>query len=480
MPNSDHWGKIGCHFPAKANPNADVWNIEFLPKGDNSTVAIDRVYMIPDGATVTTIPELQHYIVWTTDVTLVPESDAVCIEYKPNVDTPLSDIAIFCESQESSTSVNVAVFHESGLLVAKSDGDTVTQNVTMFGTTGQRRNTAVSGATLKKGLTYYIQYTNASNSFKPIVMDGWYGNYKRFIQSAAQSLNVANLNNAHEWRGTIDNTMGIFNMKPGDFFRWYSSGWTPGMLNDHIYMRSTIGANMQFSGIVGDPSNYHTIVANDLSAFLQKPYNSAFIWYVDAFSTLTKGSIMQKTTDTTGIPLFDFNNLGDEAAKTAALLVTLQTYSSVLISDGSFWYQTYIGYMVSLNSSLRNRVTSTTPLTSIPSDLVDGDLFYLEGNNYTWKGTTKHFVTAVYLYRNDDLLQCGNAATDSSHIYYDEVFDMTHTIIEYMTYIGTNSDLIDPQYGGGDWDSSYQSDGVRTTVVETDKKHYLEINGTEV
>ena len=269
-------------------------------------------------------------------------------------------------------------------------------------------------------------------------------------------------------------------MKPGDFFRWYSSGWTPGMLNDHIYMRSTIGANMQFSGIVGDPSNHHTIDANDLSAFLQKPYNSAFIWYVDAFSTLTKGSIMQKTTDTTGIPLFDFNNLGDEAAKTASLLVTLQTDSSVLISDGYFWYQSYIGYMVSLNSTLRNRVTSTTPLTSIPSDLVDGDLFYLEGNNYTWKGESKYFGTAVYLYRNDDLLQCGNSATDSSHIHYTEVFDITNTIKDYMTYIGTNSDLTDPQYGGGEWDSSYQSDGVRTTVVETDKKHYLEINGTEV
>ena len=480
MPNSDHWGKIGCHFPAKVNPNADVWNIEFLPKGDNSTVVIDRVYMIPDGVTVTTIPELQHYIVWTTDVTLVPESDAVCIEYKPNVDTPLSDIAIFCESQESSTSVNVAVFHESGLLVAKSNGDTVTQNVTKFGTTGQRRNTTVSGATLKKGLTYYIQYTNASNSFKPIVMDGWYGNYKRFIHSAAQSLNVANLNNAHEWRGTIDNTMGIFNMKPGDFFRWYSSGWTPGMLNDHIYMRSSIGANMQFSGIVGDPSNYHTIDANDLSVFMQKPYNSAFIWYVDAFSTLTKGSIMQKTTSTSSLNLFDCSEISDEALKTASILVDLQSHPRLLGSNGQFWYVSVIGQMIFVKSGFNNLVTSTTPLTALPENVQEGDILYMDSGSYPWGGTSVWLNRNVFVCHNGNLLQLGNAATSSSNIYFTDVFDMTHTIEDYMTYIGTNSDLLDPQYGGNDWDSSYQSDGVRTTVVETDKKHYLEINGTEV
>ena len=151
---ADHWGKIGCHFPAKTNPNADVWNIEFLPKGGSSTSVIDRVYMVPDGANITSITDLQHYIVWTTDVTLVPESDAVCIEFVPPYDIPLSNVAIFCNSTESSTTVNFAVYHESGLVVAKSSGDTVTPDVEKFGMTGQRRVTAVSGVTLKKGLKF--------------------------------------------------------------------------------------------------------------------------------------------------------------------------------------------------------------------------------------------------------------------------------------------------------------------------------------
>ena len=306
---ADHWGKIGCRFPAKTNPNADVWNIEFLPKGGSSTSVIDRVYMVPDGANITSITDLQHYIVWTTDVTLVPESDAVCIEFVPPYDIPLSNVAIFCNSTESSTTVNFAVYHESGLVVAKSSGDTVTLDVEKFGMSGQRRVTAVSGVTLKKGLKYYIQYTNANNTFKPVVMDGWYGNYKIFTHGSIQNKNVANLNNAGAWIGIIDNTMGIFNYKPGDFFMWQSSGWTPGLQNGHIYMRSNVGAGLTFTGVVGNPSNPASLTAADVSNLLAKPYQSAFLWYVNNYPNMTSGDIYQKTTNfnPSNTSLFEFN-----------------------------------------------------------------------------------------------------------------------------------------------------------------------------
>lgn len=475
MPDLDHWGKIGCHFPARANPNADVWNIEFLPKGGSSTSVIDRVYMVPDGVTISSVAELQHYIVWTTDVTLVPESDAVCLEFVPPYDIELSNVAIFCEANESSTSVNFAVYHESGLVVAKNNGDTVTQNVTKFGTTGQRRVTAVSGVTLKKGLKYYVQYTNQSSTFKPVVMDGWYGNYKIFSHGQVQNKNVANLNNAGAWIGIIDNTMGIFNYNPGDFFMWQSSGWTPGMQNGHIYMRSTVGANMQFSGVVGNPSSASNITASDLTNFLGKPLNSAFLWYVTGYSSMSTGTIWQKTTSTADVNLFDFDGMDNDTFM-VNILIELQTKSAVMASAGSLWYKypSSIGDSFELKSQYHNRVTSTTPI-ALPDDLVEGDIIYLQGGHYYGNWYNQH----LYLYTGGTLKEICNVTTDSSHIYYTEVFDM-YDLTEYLTYVGVNSDLTSSQYGGAEWDNSYQSDGFRTSTLYTDKKHYLEINGTEV
>lgn len=469
---ADHWGKIGCHFPARANPNADVWNIEFLPKGGSSTSVIDRVYMVPDGVTINSIAELQHYIVWTTDVTLVPESDAVCIEFVPPYDIELSNVAIFCESSESSTSVNFAVVHESGLVVAKNNGDTVTQNVTKFGTTGQRRVTAVSGVTLKKGLKYYIQYTNGNNSFKPVVMDGWYGNYKIFTHGNIQSKNVANLNNAGNWIGVIDNTMGIFNYKPGDFFMWQSSGWTPGMQNGHIYMRSNIGAGLRFSGVVGNPSNPSSLTAADLTNLLAKPYQSAFLWYINGYSGMTSGDIYQKTTNfnANNTPLIDFTEYSSESNyqyyDTARVFYDFYQNVNPLCSAGEFWWSNQIGKVFSIASGYVSRVDSLTPLTTLPTNPQEGEVYYLASS------IGSGWVDGCCVYNNGNwILISGSNWTQ---------YIQTSTITPWLTRIGNNSDLTNPQYGGAEWDNSYQSDGLRTATVYTDKKHYLEINGTEV
>lgn len=469
---ADHWGKIACHFPAKANPNADVWNIEFLPKGGSSTSVIDRVYMVPDGANITSITDLQHYIVWTTDVTLVPESDAVCIEFVPPYDIPLSNIAIFCNSTESSTTVNFAVYHESGLVVAKSSGDTITQNVEKFGMTGQRRVTAVSGVTLKKGLKYYIQYTNGNNSFKPVVMDGWVGNYKIFTHGSIQNKNVANLNNAGAWIGIIDNTMGIFNYNPGDFFMWQSSGWTPGMMNGHIYMRSNLGAGLTFTGVVGNPANPSSLTASDLSNLLAKPYQSAFLWYVNGYSGMTSGDIYQKTTNfnPSNTPLIDFTEYSSESNyqyyDTARVFYDFYQNVNPLCSAGDFWWTSQIGKIFSIADGYVSRVDSLTPLTTLPSNPQEGEVYYLA------QSTGVYWVDACCVYENGSWTAI-NQLNWTTYI-------QAGSISAWLTRIGNNSDLTDPQYGGAEWDNSYQSDGLRNATVYTDKKHYLEINGTEV
>lgn len=475
MADKDHWGKIACHFPARGNPNADVWNIEFLSKGGNSTVAIDRVYMIPKGVSVSTIPELQNYIVWTTDVTLVQESDTVCIEYVPPRDISLGEIEIFCESSESSTSVNFAIFHESGLVVAKSNGDAVTQNVTKFGVTGQRRVTTVSGVTLKKGLTYYIQYTNGNNSFKPVVMDGWSGKYKKFSHGTAQNKNIANLNNARSWIGVIDTTMGIFNYRPGDFFMWQSSGWTPGMQNGHIYMRSNVGADLTFSGVIGNPSNPTSLTAADMNNLLNKPYQSAFLWYVSGYSGMTTNDIYQKTTDfnSNNTDLFEFNATDYNAGYSdiGRLMIEFNNGRNPLCSAGQlFSNSNVLGRFLSLSSGYTSQVTSTTPLESIPQNPSNGDIYFFKqgvipGDSYSWTNCCFSYSDGSWTSINPD--------NWTNYI-------QMEGIDTKLTRVGSNADLTSSQYGGADWDSSYQSDGLRTSTLYDDKKHYLVINGEEV
>lgn len=62
-------GKIGFHFPGRGNPNIDTGDIKFLPAGitnptSSDLVQIDKVYAVPAGVTITSVDDLQNYVVW--------------------------------------------------------------------------------------------------------------------------------------------------------------------------------------------------------------------------------------------------------------------------------------------------------------------------------------------------------------------------------------------------------------------------------
>lgn len=57
-------GKIGCIFPGRGNPNADVHSIQYLPAGGNTRSYIDCVYALPAGATISSVADLEQYVVW--------------------------------------------------------------------------------------------------------------------------------------------------------------------------------------------------------------------------------------------------------------------------------------------------------------------------------------------------------------------------------------------------------------------------------
>lgn len=464
---ADHWGKIACHFPARGNPNADVWGIEFLPKGGSSTVEIDRVYMIPPGVSVTSVAELQHYIVWTTDVTLVPENDTLCIEYTPNVDIPLSNVAVFSVDNESSDTVNFAIYHESGLVVAKSN-QASHSSMSKFGQTGNRWLTAASGVTLKKGFKYYIQFTNNNATIKSVAMDGWYGNYKQFYHGQAQNKSVANINNTRSWIGDIGTAPDIFALQTNDFFMWQSSDYSTGLTNGHIYTRSNVGAGMPYGGVIGNQQSPSQITASDITNLLSKSAGSAIMWYIANYPSMNTGTVWQipnnmptETVDFTG-----YDNGYPQLAHVLYLFNQGNT-TRVICNGGSWMWGTGMGrtFSYKTDSGYVNMITSDGPISSLPSDPVENGVYFT--NEYGWP----HFAIWEY---NEGSQTWGWNTSRNAQDTADLLMDIT-SLDNLLTYVGKPTDLV-----SDDWDSTYQSDGLRTQTVYTDQKYYLEINGTEV
>lgn len=467
MADKDHWGKIATHLPNRGNPNADVWNIEFRPKNGNANLEIDRVYMVPPGATIQSVADLQHYIVWTTDVTLVPENDTVCIEYIPNIDIQLSNVAVFSADSETSDTVNFAVYHESGLVVAKSN-QASHNSTTKFGQSGNRWLTAVSGVTLKKGLKYYIQFTNSGATIKSVAMDGWYGNYKQFYHSQAQNKSVANINNARNWVGDVSTAPDILVLNTGDFFMWQSSDYSTGLTNGHIYMRSNVGTGMPYGGVIGNQQSPSQVTSSDITNLLSKSAGSSIMWYIANYIGMNSGTIWQipNNMPTETVDLTGYDNGYPQVAH--ILYLFNQENVSRVICNGGYWmWGTGMGntFSYKTDSDYMNMVTSDGPISTLPLDPVENGVYYT--NEYGWE----HF--AIWEYNEGTQTWGWNTsrnAQDTAALLIDII-----SLDNLLTYVGKPTDLV-----SNDWDASYQSDGLRTTTVDTDQKYYLEINGTEV
>lgn len=467
MADKDHWGKIATHLPNRGNPNADVWNIEFRPKNGNANLEIDRVYMVPPGATIQSVADLQHYIVWTTDVTLVPENDTVCIEYIPNVDIPLSNVAVFSADSETGDTVNFAIYHESGLVVAKSNQASHT-STTKFGQSGNRWLTAVSGVTLKKGFKYYIQFTNNGATIKSVAMDGWYGNYKQFYHSQAQNKSVANINNARSWVGEIGTAPDILTLETSDFFMWQASDYSTGLTNGHIYTRSNVGAGMPYGGVIGNQQSPSQITTSDITNLLSKSADSVIMWYIANYPSMNSGTIWQ-IPDDMPTETVDFTEYDNGSPQIAHLLYLFnQENATRLICNGGYWmWNTGMGktFSYKTDSGYVNMVTSDEPISSLPSDPVENGVYYT--NEYGWT----HF--AIWEYNESSQTWGWNTQMQLDAVVA-LLLEIT-SLDNLLTYVGKPTDLV-----SDDWDSSYQSDGLRTQTVYTDQKYYLEINGTEV
>lgn len=529
MPDIDHWGKIACHFPNRGNPNLDVKDIKFLANGASSLSHIDRVYMLPPGVTVSTVEDLQKYIVWTTDLTLQQLGDPITIEYVPPDDMNLTDIAIFTTDNEQSQTINFAIYHESGLVVAKSNGDTSTAT-TFFGTSGYRRNTTVSGVTLKKGYKYYIQYTNANNTFKPAAMDGWVGNYLKWTHGQAQNKNVANINSTTGYQRSVTDIADFVAVPTGNFFKW--SGNTYGTQSNRIYVRNDVGHGV-YAGSVGSGN----LSVNDMDTILKYAENTMYLWdgyTVDNGNTMVQhefhvrnsalatshykgivqaraelldpsydiddyvirddyGQILiyKKTDSPSVFATMDFSEYSSysNAVQVATLIKKSSPAPSPsgphggVMTYGQFYNTSKNGYIYTLQSgktydfTLENNVLSGYNVANPPASYVTGCIYYIEeGGNYNnqyanpglnlWTGSG---WTGVAQY-NDNL---------------DVVFDIITNVVDQCTTEVSRSTPIDivgdaTALVSASYDNTYQSETLPSQQVWTDQKYYLKLNDTEV
>lgn len=394
---------------------------------------------------------------------LVAGNQYVAIEYIPTQDISVTDIGIFTDENSTGRSPRIKIFHDCGLCVAFTNGDVQTTNQVVYELSGSNHDAVIQATTLKAGQKYYIVYSpgyGSGNTFYPAYFQT-NGNYKVY-ENENENIQVYDISeNAQylkpsKYKGVLSNSMGIFVFSTNDWFVWMGSTQT-GMTQGQVYRRTNVGEGWIFEGIIGDPANYHPITNTDLTNLLSKDDGASFIWYVDAVPNMTRGEIWGKPTGFDPY-LVDLSTYSSEGEKEAFITYNLSQYDDVMISKGSFWYDNYIGYTISLKAGYKSGVTSMTPLTAKPTNPEEKTLYYLTAS------ASGYHMDIVYVYENGNY----TVITNNNITNYFDYESLSSSLVK----IGTNQQLLEPLYNA---DYTFLN-----ATVNTDKKFYLKLNGNEV
>ena len=164
-------GKIGFHFPGRGNPNVDASDIKFLPAGitnptSSDLVQVNKVYAIPAGVTITSVAQLQNYVVWElVNKKLINDTTTdqyLMVKFKPSQNINVSSIGILTDSNGNGSN-NLTIVNDAGLLIysgSKGSLETTT-NTTIYEYTGTKRtrtDSSNANLTLYAGKIYWILY----------------------------------------------------------------------------------------------------------------------------------------------------------------------------------------------------------------------------------------------------------------------------------------------------------------------------------
>lgn len=411
-------------------------------------------------------------LIWEKDSkVLVAGNNSVAIQYIPAADIAVSDIGIFTTSNDNSDA-KIKVFHESGLCVAAYDGDVRTRNSELYELSGTKRDGVISTITLYAGQKYFIVYyvydvypAYFQNKESQTIANKIYENNTAASQTTIHNISEnAQVLKPSLFAGVLRDTPGIFYLAENAWFTWLGAT-NVGMIQGQIYRRTSTGIGWTFCGIVGDQTSwYHTITTADLSNLLAKPIHGNFIWYIDGITGMNRNEIWGKPYNWESPVLVDLTQYSDVNAQLAGMLLTLSntSVSKAMISNGTLFHGTcQISDSIAVKSGYRSKVTSTTPLSTLPSSPVNGDLYYLSGSI----GAAIGHQTAVFAYNDGNYTQI---YMENLSTYLDIIGLST-----LLTKIGNNSDLVE-------YIQDTKGDESFLNSNTDNRKYYLKINGNEV
>lgn len=247
---------------------------------------VKQVYWCPDG--------INANLVWPNNQkTLVAGTQFVSFEFIPTEDITIDHVSIFTSDAYTGTTVNFAIYHESGLVVAKTNADTGQSTEEKYGLTGQRRIVAVN-CVLKRGLKYYIQYTDQNgNTIHPAYFQnskssetGETGKYKIFTHNQAQNKSVADLSNVSSYIGVVSD-IDDFITAPGGALMIVES--LDNYTQNYAYIRnSSYHESYQNIGTSG------SLTLSMLDTILNLNDGAMFYWNGGNYSSLNRQSLWYK------------------------------------------------------------------------------------------------------------------------------------------------------------------------------------------
>lgn len=224
---------------------------------------------------------------------LLAGSQFVSFEFIPTEDITLDHIGIFTSDVYTGTTINFAIYHESGLVVAKTNADSAQSTEEKYGLTGQRRIVTVNGV-LKRGLKYYIQYTDQNgNTIHPAYFQnsqssetGETGKYKVFTHEQAQSKSVADLSNVSLYIGVVSDIDDFITAPTGALM---IVGSLDNYTQNYAYIRNS--SYHESCQNIGTGSN---LTLSMLDAILKLNDGMMFYWNGGNYSSLNRQSLWYK------------------------------------------------------------------------------------------------------------------------------------------------------------------------------------------
>ena len=493
------------------------------------------------------IPVAQIYfgntLIWEKLVKqLIAGTQFVSFEFIPTSDITLDHVGIFTSDAYTGTTVNFAIYHESGLVVAKTDADSASSTEEKYSLTGQRSVVAVNGV-LKRGLKYYIQYTDQNgNTIHPAYFQnsqssetGETGKYKVFTHNQVQNKSVADLSNVSSYIGVVSDVNDFVNAQAGALM--ICAGFDNYNTN-YAYIR-----NNQYHETCASIGNGNNLTLTFLDAILNLNDGSLFYWnggnYVDtkqiqglwyheyhrrigttyskddyvgilpskehlidpSYSIGDYGSwdngwgelhIFRKKAEADVDEFIDLTNskyTGKENYKTADVIKASYdaTENKGVMTQGEIYNQNVNSYVFTLKAGYTYDFTVDSDgtlhgytLSNAPSQWVVNRIYYCEETgNYPGGGYAPAGSICLW---DCTSLNTINYYSYGMSIIFDIETDIVSQIVEDISLADMTQELGNASIFRTNeiYSTDYISEGLRSAQIEADiKKFYLEINGVE-